>query len=161
MSKEFKEVISQLEENISRGRVSDKIANSLDDSIGIMKRDIERAQDKDSYFISHDKTIIIRNTLVSILNEVITGSTNNVINIVEDYVLLCYNWNRIAQNPHISALTDSIDTLLELQNNLTKLSDTFVDLYDEVEATKQFAPPSYGAKKEYLASLSDKFEEEV
>ena len=157
MGKDFKEVVNDLEEQINN--TPNRISASVQDSVYMMSEDIQRAKDSDSYSIPEGRVNMVRTALTDILNEVVLNDISHVIDIIEDYLLLCHNWNKVAKDKNIKRLTESINVIIGLQNNISELSDVFAELYEEVEATKHFAPPSYDIKKEFLHAQSDKFEE--
>ena len=161
MKKTFSEVIDGLNDKLNKGAVSGNLSSDLEDTIYLMSRDIKRASEQDGYSVSEERVNMVRTMLTKVLNEMVLGDISNVIDIIEEFSLLCHNWNKIAQDKNIKRLISSINVILDLQNNMGKVASVLADLYNEVEATRHFAPPSYDIKKEFLASLSDKFEEGV
>jgi hypothetical protein len=63
----------------------------------------------------------------------------------------------VANNKKIANRIEGVKNLMEMYFNSFKLADRFNELLVEHDAMRQFDPPSYEIKEEYLELLEERY----
>lgn len=152
--KSFNETIESIETLINKDKF-----NFLNPAYTLMEKDIEDAKKDNQLTITKKEIEIVDSSFKEIVFLILTNQdlTFSEMKKMKDFALFAFNWNSIIRNKEIGKEIEGLKNLIELYFNSFKLADKYNELLTEHDALRQFDPPSYEIKKEYLELLEDRY----